>query len=403
MSATGSLLELILARDVEPAGIDGEAFDRFLAEAPALQREFRLVAMLQFEHGAEDARQIADILRDQEVMLHEALDAARAGVIAIAHADADLALAIEGQAILGAAGEEMEMAAHRPEEILRPRETLRLFRRQHFEIDELVDVVGAIDVFRDPEQRMEIAQPALAFLDVGLDEVARIAQPLVALIALGELGLDELRRALARDLGIEAPLQLGEELLIAPDVARLEHRGADGEIALGLADGLLDRARRLPDFEAEIPERVEQIFDHLLGMRRALVGREEEQIDVGEGRELAAAIAADGDQREPLAGGRIGVRIDVARDEIVERADDLIDEEAERVHGLGAARTVLEALAHLGAAGRERGFQRLGDALAIGLGAALGDRFELRRKRTAIDDVALARDFRHAAIVSGSG
>ncbi len=38
--------ELILARDIEPAGIDGEAFDRFLAEAPALQREFRLVAML---------------------------------------------------------------------------------------------------------------------------------------------------------------------------------------------------------------------------------------------------------------------------------------------------------------------------------------------------------------------
>ncbi len=90
-------------------------------------------------------------------MLHEALDAARAGMIAIAHAAPDLALMIEGQAIFGAAGDEMEMAAHRPEEILRPRETLRLLRREHVEIDEFVDVVDAIDVFRDPEQRVKIA------------------------------------------------------------------------------------------------------------------------------------------------------------------------------------------------------------------------------------------------------
>src|SRR5690348_11272457 len=141
--------ELILARDIESAGIDGEALDRFLAETPALQREFRLMAMLRFEHGAEDARQIADILRDEEVVLHEALDAARAGMGAIPHAGADFALPIERQPVFGAAGEEMEMAAHGPEEILRPREALRLFRREHFQLDELVYVVDAIDVFRD--------------------------------------------------------------------------------------------------------------------------------------------------------------------------------------------------------------------------------------------------------------
>ena len=186
-----------------------------------------------------------------------------------------------------------------------------------------------------------------------------------------------------------------KSFLIAPDVARFEHGGADGEIALGVADGLLDRARRLPDLEAEIPQRVEQVLDHLLGMRCALIGGEEKQIDIGEGRELAAAIAADRDQRHALARRRIGDQVDVGRDKIVERANELIDEEGKRVHGFGAARTALEALLHFGTARGERGFQRFGDALAIGLGAALGNRVELRREGTAIDYFALARDFSH--------
>ena len=100
---------------------------------------------------------------------------------------------VEGQPVLGAAGEEMQMAAHRPEEILRAVEALRLVRRQHLALDQLVDVVDAVEVFRDPEQRVQIAQAALAFLDVGLDEIARIAEPRVALVALVELRFDELR------------------------------------------------------------------------------------------------------------------------------------------------------------------------------------------------------------------
>jgi hypothetical protein len=45
-----------------------------------------------------------------------------------------------------------------------------------------------VEVLGDPEQRVEIAQAALAFLDVGLDQIARVAGLAVALVALGELG-----------------------------------------------------------------------------------------------------------------------------------------------------------------------------------------------------------------------
>ncbi len=47
-------------------------------------------------------------------MLHEALDAAGPGMVGVAHAAADLGLQVEGQPLLGTAGEIMQVAAHRP-------------------------------------------------------------------------------------------------------------------------------------------------------------------------------------------------------------------------------------------------------------------------------------------------
>ena len=149
-------------------------------------------------------------------MLHEALDPAAAGVIGVAHALADLSLQIEGQPLLGTAGEVMKVAANRPQEILRAREATSRFGRQHPEIDELADIIGTVDVFRDPEQRVQVSKPAFAFLDIGLELVAAVADPLVAGVALGELALDELRRTAPHNVGIEALLELVEERLLAP-------------------------------------------------------------------------------------------------------------------------------------------------------------------------------------------
>ena len=75
--------------------------------------------VLGLELGAEDAGQVADLLGDQEVVLHEALDAARAGAVAVAHAPRDLRLHVEGQPLLGPAGQVVQVAAHRPQEVVR--------------------------------------------------------------------------------------------------------------------------------------------------------------------------------------------------------------------------------------------------------------------------------------------
>ncbi len=213
---------------------------------------------------------------DQEIVLHEALDPARAGVVGIAHELADFSLQVEGQPFFGAAGDVMQMAAHRPQERLSPLKAPRFFGRQHAKIDKLTDIVDAINVFGDPEQRMQVAQPALAFLDVGFELIAAVADALVPGIALGELGLDKLRRRVAHDVGLEAAPQIGEQRLLAPDIARLEERRADRQIGFGVAQTFIDRARRVPDLEPQIPQHVEQVLDHLLGMRGALVGQQEQ-------------------------------------------------------------------------------------------------------------------------------
>ena len=88
----------------------------------------------------------------------------------------------------------MHVTAHRPEEILAAAEQLIFLFVEHAALDQLVRLAHAVDVFRDPEQRMQIAQAALAVLHVRLDQIARLSGAADAVLALGELGGDELRR-----------------------------------------------------------------------------------------------------------------------------------------------------------------------------------------------------------------
>src|SRR5262245_64349534 len=64
-------------------------------------------------------------------------------------------------------------------------------------------------------------------------------------------------------------------------------------------------------------------------------------------RQLAAAIAADGDDGEPLGLSRIGHRIDVPLGIVVDQPDELIDHEALRAHGGDRKSTRLNS-SHLG-------------------------------------------------------
>src|SRR5437588_10153554 len=125
-------------------------------------------------------------------------------MIGVAHPSPDLGLQVEGQPLLGAAGEIVDVAADRPQELLRAIEPLRLLRRQHSQLYELADIVGAIDVLGYPEQCVQVSEPALAFLDVRLELVTAVADALVPRIPFGELACHKLRRTALYDVRIKA-------------------------------------------------------------------------------------------------------------------------------------------------------------------------------------------------------
>src|SRR3546814_6376419 len=86
------------------------------------------------EEGAGD---VADAFGVEEIELHEAFDRALAGAVGEFHPARDLALEIEGQPVLGAHREDVEMAAHREQEIFGALELAQLARRHQPGVDEL--------------------------------------------------------------------------------------------------------------------------------------------------------------------------------------------------------------------------------------------------------------------------
>ena len=122
-SRTGCLARKLVVGDRQPPAVEREAVqlgrpphEGRQGEAPAL------AAHLLVQLGEEQAGQIADRLRLQEIELHEPLDRRLAGPLGIAQRPRDRRLMVEAQPLLGPAGGQMQMAAHRPEEALGPLE-----------------------------------------------------------------------------------------------------------------------------------------------------------------------------------------------------------------------------------------------------------------------------------------
>ena len=302
----GIALEDVAARHRDAVELDAEvarAGDGAGAALEALhdaverwgRRRFPLL-----DGGAHDGGEVADVLRDQEIVLHEPLDAAEARPGAVAEPGRDAALVVEAQTLLGAARHDVELAAHPPQELLAAAEQAELLGGEQAGPHKRCRVGHPVGIFGDPEQRVEIAQAALALLDVGLDEVARRSGAADAGLALGHLGGDELARRPGLDFAVEAGLEVVEEGGVAQDEAGFEQRRADRHVRLGLPHAFVDRAGRVADLLAQVPQHVEDGLDHALAPGRLLVGEQEEEVDVGPGRQRGAAVAADRRDAEPL-------------------------------------------------------------------------------------------------------
>ena len=107
------------------------------------------------------------------------------------------------------------MTADGPQEHLIAIEAPRLVLEEDAALDQRLDPVDPEQIFGDPQQPVQVAQAALALLDVRLQHIAAVAHALMACIALGQLGVDEGDGAAVHHLGREPALQRLEQIGIA--------------------------------------------------------------------------------------------------------------------------------------------------------------------------------------------
>ncbi len=231
----------------------------------------------------------------------------------------------------------MDIAADRPQEIGAAAEGAVFLRVEHAVFQQLIGLAHAVDIFRDPEQRVQVAQPALAVLHIGLDQIARLAAAAMAFFALGELCGDEVGRRALHHVLVEAFDQLVIERLVAGQKPRLENGGADRHVAARLPDRFIDRAGGMADLQAHVPQAIQDRLRDLFAPGGLLVRQDEQQIDVGFRRHQAAAVTAGGDDGHALGARGHRRTVEMLGGSGVEDADDLVLHEAQP---LGAAPAV---------------------------------------------------------------
>ena len=198
---------------------------------------------------------------------------------------------------------------------------------------------------RDPQDRLQVAQPAGAFLHVRLEAVRRVLELRVALAHLEHLRGEE--RAGVERLVIPHGEAL-EQRGAADDAARLEQRGLHGDVLRRFLDALRDRAHAAADLEAEIPRHPDEALDARVERRVVRVGQQHEDVDVGVGRELAASVAAHGDERERRGQSAV----------VPYALERVVGEFRQRVHQRRDVRRAAKALEHVGLGGLEFGAPR---------------------------------------------
>src|SRR5580704_4117006 len=152
-------------------------------------------------------------------------------------------------------------------------------------VNEIARILDAEEILADPIKRLQVAQAAFAFLDIRLDEITAFALTEVAGIAFSELGLHEIPTVAGSDLGPEFLLEFVVKRAVAPEEARFQKRRTDGDVLLGEAHAFRYRTRGVTDLESQVPQHVQDDFDNGLPPGCRLEGANEQEIDIGGGRE----------------------------------------------------------------------------------------------------------------------
>ena len=266
------------------------------------------------------------------VALHELLDRERVGGVLVTEAAGEADLVIEQQAILAPRGEGVQAEAHLPQKRLRLLQAPQLREREERVRRQAIEAVGAEMPLRHPGDGLDVAQPPGAGLDVGLEVVGGVVGLQVPLGLLAHFRLEELLHR-PDALGCQRAAHGGEQLRISGEQARFQERGHDADVADAFLGALRHGAHAVADLEPDVPQERHQGADGGAPRRVRRSRHEQQDVDVGSGVQLAAAVTPDRDQGPGLRGavpapGLAQRRVDERRARVHQVLDGLLGDEA---------------------------------------------------------------------------
>ncbi len=280
-----------------------------------------LVEVLQ-QHVVE-ARQGGDVA---VVALHELLDRQMLGRVAEAEQLGDGALVVEQQPVLGASGQHVQREAHLPQEGLALAENAQFGIIHEAQRDQIVVALDPEVALGDPADHLDIAQAAGRRLDVGFEVIFGVGELVVASDLLLPLGLEE---------GFGRPQTVGGQTfahglaqpLRAGDDTGFQQVGDHGDIGACLTLAVTQRAYGLADLETDIPQEGDEVGQRLTIGRVVVLLQQQQQVDVGMRVQLAAAVAAHGEQGDAVI--RPGLALPGDGQQAIDGAGTTMDEVAD--------------------------------------------------------------------------
>ena len=230
-------------------------------------------------------------------------------------------LMLEAQQVVFRAFHKVEPVADPPQEVAgRVHVGQAGFRHDAF--DDQVPQVGELEFdLGQPPGRMQVAQPAAAVLDVGLQQIERVAVLRVAGAALPSLGLEERGAALADHVAFDRGTELLGQGRIPADEPAVQQRGADLEVAVRVPQALADVPHRVADLPACVHQAVVQALPDRLRVRGDLPVVQEQQVDVRVRAQFPTPVAAQREDAAALAQAHVAARVQAGR-----RGEDVFHE-----------------------------------------------------------------------------
>ena len=255
----------------------------------------------------EAARELGELGGAPVVVAHEQLGGEQPVARRRPQRLRQVVLQVEREQVALAPGGEVGLVAHPQQEVVGAARGLVLALRDPARGLEPGQPARPQACVRHPEHAVQLAQAALALLDVRLLDADGALVLRLALLVLAAHRLEErLARAPVGQQRVHRREQLLQQLVAARHQPRLGERGARVQVLARHGHALLRRAEAVADRQPRVPEQHQDLLDERRDRSDRAAPVQEQQVDVGVRRELGPAVAAERDHRAAaqLARGR---------------------------------------------------------------------------------------------------